>query len=118
LEPVRALPKLRICWLSKKDPLHYLGRHNVAESPTALFAEEGIKSLTTSNQRLHTAMTPTLLEPDLLAGTNIVALPPPVVFQGLVLGTIRAKPQRTAFPLAVGFGNRDRHTGDTLHSLA
>src|SRR5438105_14747120 len=61
------------------------------------------------NQRLHAAIAPTLLEPDLLTGTNVISLFPPVVLQGLELIIVRAEPQRNALPLAVSFSKRDRH---------
>ena len=67
------------------------------------------------NLRFQTAIAPTLLEPDLLARTNILSHSPPVVFQGLELIAVGAEPQRDALPLAVRFRQRDRHMG--LHSL-
>ena len=67
------------------------------------------------NLRFQTAIAPTLLEPDLLARTNILSHSPPVVFQGLELIAVGALPQRDALPLAVRFRQRDRHMG--LHSL-
>jgi len=69
------------------------------------------------NQRLQAAIAPTLLEPDLLAGTNIISLFPPIVFQGLETITVGTEPQRNPLPLAIRFRKRDRHIGPTLHSL-
>ena len=62
------------------------------------------------NFRFQTAIAPTLLEPDLLARTNILSHPPPVIFQGLELIAVGAEPQRDALPLAVWFRQRDRHS--------
>src|SRR5256885_5755872 len=68
------------------------------------------------NQRLQAAIAPTLLEPDLLTGTNVISLFPPVVLQGLELITVGAEPQRNALPLAVRFRKRDRHIGPSILS--
>jgi Phage integrase family len=68
------------------------------------------------NQRLQAAIAPTLLEPDLLTGTNVISLFPPVVLQGLELITVGAEPQRDALPLAVRFRKRDRHIGPSILS--
>ena len=68
------------------------------------------------NQRLQAAIAPTLLEPDLLAWTNIISLLPPVVYQGLELTTVGAQPKRNALPLAVRFRKRDRHIGPSILS--
>src|SRR5438876_10616149 len=53
------------------------------------------------NQRLQAGIAPTLLEPDLLTGTNVISLFPPVVFQWLEPLAVGAEPQGNALPLAV-----------------
>src|SRR5205814_10603102 len=68
------------------------------------------------NQRLQAAIAPTLLEPDLLTGTNVNSLFPPVALQGLELITVVAEPQRNALPLNARSRKRDRQMGRSILS--
>jgi hypothetical protein len=66
--------------------------------------------------RIQAGIAPTLLEPDLLARTNILSHSPPVVLQGLKLIAVGTEPQRDALPLAVRFRQRDWHMGTSILS--
>jgi hypothetical protein len=59
---------------------------------------------------------PTLLEPNFLAGTNILSHIPPVVLQGFKLIAVGTEPQRNTLPLAVRFRQRDWHMGTSILS--
>ena len=51
-----------------------------------------VNSPTRLHQPLQTAVAPALLEPYLLAWTNVITLLPSVVFQRLVFGTVGTEP--------------------------
>jgi hypothetical protein len=66
--------------------------------------------------RIQAEIAPTLLEPNLLARTNILSHVPPVVLQGLKLIAVGAEPQRNTLTLAVRLRQRDWHMGTSILS--
>src|SRR5690348_5196395 len=62
------------------------------------------------SERLEAAISPALLEPDLLAWANVVTLFPAINLQRFELVAVRAKPKRNAIPLAVRLRKRDWHS--------
>ena len=66
--------------------------------------------------RIQAGIAPTLLEPNLLARTNILSHVPPVLLQGLKLIAVGTEPQRNTLPLAVRFRQRDWHMGTSIFS--
>ncbi len=66
--------------------------------------------------RIQAGITPTLLEPNFLARTNILSHVPPVVLQGLKIIAVGTEPQWNTLPLAVRFRQRDWHMGTSILS--